>query len=164
MCCHGCQALRASTAVLGIELGGHHTLRMLQTDSEGPCVPYFFQFCHCCLIEEVLFVSGWRSKEKKKTWMWCISCRLSVCVCASQWWVNSLLTLTLLYFFTVIVTASFLIVVLLYSLHCMTVMMTVQDGYLLPRSQPELEWARANVGQVRAGTDGLFSTWEWLSD
>lgn len=25
VCCHGCQALRASTAVLGIELGGHRT-------------------------------------------------------------------------------------------------------------------------------------------
>lgn len=25
MCCHGCQPLRASTAVLGIELGGHRT-------------------------------------------------------------------------------------------------------------------------------------------
>lgn len=30
MCCHGCQALRASTAVLGIELGGHRTHSMLQ--------------------------------------------------------------------------------------------------------------------------------------
>lgn len=47
-------------------------------------------------------------------------------------------------------------------------MMTVQDSFIaLPVFsflQLEFECAPANVGQVTAGTDGLFSSSVWLSD
>lgn len=47
-------------------------------------------------------------------------------------------------------------------------MMTVQDSFIaLPVFsflQLEFECAPADLGQVRAGTDGLFSSSVWLSD
>lgn len=105
MCCHGCQPLRASTAVLGIELGGHRTY-LCCIYCWGPLAPDFLKWY------SVLLKCGWMVVDGKGKKISIMHRTAAHSMYSAQWWVpclNRPLARMLLYICIFTVTAYLLL-------------------------------------------------------